>query len=47
MKTSCKYALQGKLSPNADARFPDTEYCGVCDYCYCCNDHIECRGETE
>jgi len=43
-KTSCKYALQGKLSPIADARFPDAEYCSICDYCYCCNNHEECVG---
>ena len=43
MKTSCEYALQGKLSPNADARFPDAEYCSFCNYCYCCNDHEDCE----
>ncbi len=47
MKTSCKYALRGKLSPNANDRFPDEEYCKICDYCYCCNDHTECMGRIE
>ena len=47
-KTSCKYVLQGKLSPNADDRFPDSEYCGKCGYCYCCNNHIKCmEGEFQ
>jgi len=46
MKISCEYALRDELSPNANARFPNGEYCAMCDYCYCCNDHRECRRET-
>ena len=44
MVMRCKYATQGELSPNADERFPNAEYCNVCSYCYCCNSHKECSG---